>query len=88
MMDDPFMDGVLLGKDEKHFFIKHQWNYRKLRKKRAFMIYYTILTSAEKSPLTNEEISNQIYLDWFGREVREEVIRQDIKRDRTEGFHF
>ena len=77
LMDDPFMDGVLLGRDEKHFFIKHHGTIESLEKT-AFMIYYTILTSAKL--LTNEEISNQIYLDWFGREVSEEVIRQTLSR--------
>jgi hypothetical protein len=76
IMENKYINGVLLGKDQSEFFIKYNEQTISLHKT-AFMVLYPILTSSKY--LTNEEIEEQVYLT-FGEVVSGDNIRQIFSR--------
>jgi hypothetical protein len=66
-----------LGKDQLYFFIKYQDETIDSLHKTAFMVLYIILATSK--PLTNEEIVEQVYLN-FRQDVSGDNIRQIFSR--------
>ncbi|MBB6444528.1 hypothetical protein [Bacillus benzoevorans] len=75
-MEDKYINGVLLGKDENEFFIKYNDLPTPLHRA-AFMVLYPVLTSSKY--LSNEEIEEQVY-SIFGEMLSGDNIRQIFSR--------